>query len=195
MEIQEDPTAQKYFNPLTRMATASFIKNVLDEIESLQVDSILDIGCGTGYITKSLMAYSPNCIACDLDISRLKLAREYTNEGIPFIVADVTQLPFKRANFDLVMATEVLEHVPNIEAVLREIKVISRSYVLITVPSEPIFRIANFLRGKNLASFGNPMDHIHHFSKKSLRDLLSEYFSQVDIEVNSTFWLMATCRL
>jgi hypothetical protein len=85
--------------------------------------------------------------------------------------------------------------VPDIDAMLRGIKETSRGHVIITVPNEPIFRIANFLRGKNVTRFGNPEDHIHHFNKKSLEDLLSGYFSEVNIKVNSTFWLMAACRL
>lgn len=195
MEIQDDPTAQKYFNPLTRGVTKRFIENILSQVKDLEVESLLDIGCGTGYITKSLMAYFPNCIACDLDSSRLKMARECTHGSVPLVTADVTRLPFKRSTFDLVIATEVLEHVPNSDAMLRAIEETTKNHVIITVPNEPIFRIANFLRGKNMTRFGNPEDHIHHFNKKSLEYLLSGYFSEVDIKINSTFWLMATCTL
>lgn len=195
MEIQDDPTAQKYFNPLTKGVTENFIKNILSEIDSLNVSSLLDVGCGTGYITKRLMDHSSKCIACDLDTSRLKIAQKYTFGGVPFIAADVTHLPFKGSTFDLSVATEVLEHVLDIDAMLEELMKVSRSYILITVPNEPIFRIANFLRGKNVTRLGNPEDHIHHFNKRSLKNILSVYFSEVDVKVNSAFWVMATCRI
>jgi ubiquinone/menaquinone biosynthesis C-methylase UbiE len=195
MKIQDDLTAQKYFNPLTRRVTGHFVKDILSEVDSLNIDSILDIGCGTGYITKSLQDHSSTCLACDLDLSRLMLAKEYTNGSVSLIAADVTKLPFKGTTFDLVVASEVLEHVPNSDLMLKEIKRVSRNYVIITVPYEPIFHVANFLRGKNVTRFGNPEDHIHHFNKRSLEKMLSEYFSQVNIKINSTFWLMATCCL
>lgn len=195
MKIQDDPTAQKYFNPLTHGVSKRFIENILSQVEDLEVESLLDIGCGTGYITKSLKPHVPNCVACDLDCPRLKMAQEYTLGRVPLVAADATHLPFKRSTFDLVLATEVLEHVPNSDAMLREIKETSKNHVIITVPNEPIFRIANFLRGKNMTRFGNPEDHIHHFNEKSLENLLSGYFSKVNIKVNSVFWLMATCSL
>lgn len=195
IQIQNDPTAQKYFGRFSSMATDNFINNILSEIDSLQISSILDVGCGTGFMTKRLKAHSSNCIACDINISRLKLAREYTLSTIPLVAADITHLPFKKSTFDLLVVAEVLEHVPDTHAMLRELVDVSRRYVLITVPNEPIFRTANFFRGKNLTRFGNPEDHIHHFNMKSLKELLYEYFSEVVLKTNSTFWLMANCRL
>ena len=193
--IREDPTAQKYFNPLTKGVTKNFIDDFLAEIKNLKIDSLLDVGCGTGYITKKLKIYPSTCIGCDIDMSRIKLAREYIGPDVPLVVANAIKLPFKSSTFNMVTAMELLEHVPDTEALLKEIKRVSKDYVLITVPNEPLFRLANFFRGKNVTRLGNPEDHIHHFNRKSLEFLLSKHFSEVKIKVNSFFWLMAICHI
>lgn len=193
--IRKDITAQKYFNPLTRGVTKNFIDDFLEEIKTLKIGSLLDVGCGTGYITKKLKVNPSISIGCDLDISRIKLAREYIGPDVPLVVANAVKLPFKSSIFDMVTAMELLEHVPNAEALLREIKRVSKDYVLITVPNEPLFRLANFFRGKNIKRLGNPEDHIHHFNRKSLEFLLAKHFSEVKIKVNSFFWLMAICHI
>lgn len=189
-KIQKDPTAQKYFSPTTRGITKRFIDNILEEIKHLGINSLLDVGCGTGYITKKLKDYASVCIGCDIDTNRIMLAKN--NTGL--VIADALRLPFKESYFDAVMAIELLEHVSNIKVLLEELKRVSNGYILITVPNEPIFRLANLFRGKNIKYFGNPEDHIHHFNKNTLGFLLSKYYSDVKIKINSIFWIMAICR-
>lgn len=194
-QIQKDTTAEKYFNPLTKGITRKFIDNILAEIKNLGINSLLDIGCGTGYITQKLKDYVPTCIGCDIDTNRVILAKKYINCDISLVVADAVNLPFKNSYFDVVTAIEILEHISNIEVFLEELKRVSNDYILITVPNEPLFRLANLSRGKNLKHFGNPEGHIHHFNKNTFGSLLSEYYSEVKINVNSVFWLMAVCRV
>ena len=190
MQIHEDETAEKYFNPMTKYVSRNFVKNIISEVRFLNTKSILDIGCGTGYISKQL----ESCVACDLDWQRLKIARDYTQGDVPLMAADVTQLPFRDSSFDLVLATEVMEHVPDTNLMLEEIRRVSKRCVLITVPNEPLFRIANMCRGKNLAQLGNGEGHIHYWNRGSLDDLLCEYFSDVNVKTNSLVWLIAMCK-
>lgn len=71
--IREDPTAQKYFNPLAGGITKNFIDNFLVDIKNLKMDSLLDIGCGTGYITKSWKFTFPHVLGVTLRCLALNL--------------------------------------------------------------------------------------------------------------------------
>jgi len=193
--IKNDPTAQKYFNIMTRGITRNFVNTILNELKDLEINSLLDVGCGTGYITNEFAKYFNFCVGCDLDMNRILLARKYIGNHAPLIVANAVKLPFKDSSFDIVTAIEVVEHVIDINSLLEEFSRVSRKYVLITVPNEPLFRIMNFLRGKNIKRFGDPEDHVHHFNKKTLEKLLSNYYSRVNVSINSYFWLMAICYL
>lgn len=74
------------------------------------------------------------------------------------------ELPYKDNSFDLVVCTEVLEHLDHPAKVLSEILRTSRRYVLISVPNEPFFMLGNFMRGKNLSRLGNDPGHINHWT-------------------------------
>lgn len=193
-DIEKDLTSEKYFNPLTRGMTKKFIGNLLSEIRNLEINSLLDVGCGTGYITEKLKSYASSSVGCDLDRSRIKFAKSQFHE-ISWMLTDAVKLPFKSYSFDMVASIELLEHVRDTKSLLKEIKRVSKEFVLITVPNEPRFRIANFLRGKNIRRFGNIEGHIHHFNKRSLKLLLSEHFSEIDIKVNAFFWISALCQV
>ncbi len=190
MQVKESASSEVYFDTTAKYAARIFAQKIVSEVKLLNCGSVLDVGCGTGYISKQIS----NCVACDLDLQRLDIARNHTKGCVPLMAASVTQLPFRDSSFDLVLATEVMEHVPDTRNMLEEIKRVSARYSLITVPNEPLFRIANICRGKHLAQFGNTEGHIHHWNKSTLHDLLCMHFSNVDVRTNSLVWLMAVCK-
>ncbi len=75
--------------------------------------------------------------------------------------ADITSLGFRRGSFELVLCLEVLEHVPHPLAALAELRRVASRRCLISVPHEPSFRLATFLRGKHLRQWGNHPEHVH----------------------------------
>ena len=130
-----------------------------------------------------------NIICCDMNSNRISFAK--TQFHLETIIADIMYLPFKNSSFDTVLAIEIIEHLPNTESAINEIKRVTKANVIITVPNDPYFMIANFLRGKNLKSFGNPPDHINHFNKKTLKSVLSRYYLKGEISKNAFLWLIA----
>ena len=77
---------------------------------------------------------------------------------------DIYKLPYKSNSFDLVVCTEVLEHLENPKKALRELIRVSGKYILLSVPNEPFFRLSNFLRGKNLPRWGNDIEHVQNWT-------------------------------
>jgi ubiquinone/menaquinone biosynthesis C-methylase UbiE len=188
--LLKDNTSQKYFQFSTKWITGKFIETVVLELKKNKPNTILDVGCGPGYTTYEIKKnINADIICCDLDLIRLIHAKKQFK--LETILADIHYLPFKAASFDTVIAMELIEHIPKHEDGLSEIKRVSARNIIITVPNDPLFMLANFLRGNNLKSFGNPPDHVTHFNKKTLKSLLSNYFEKIEISKNAFFWLIA----
>jgi ubiquinone/menaquinone biosynthesis C-methylase UbiE len=190
----DDETCQKYFKKSTGWITRIFTENVISALDRLKPASILDVGCGNGYISDIISrSLNVRVIGCDLDKNRLKTARNRFHQDV--VVADISRLPFKDGSFDTVLAMEILEHVRNPDDALDELERVAKKNIVITVPNDPYFMMANFFRGKNFRSFGNPWDHIHHFNKKSLQRYLSTKFPDVEVVTNAGLWLLAVVPL
>jgi ubiquinone/menaquinone biosynthesis C-methylase UbiE len=82
---------------------------------------VLDAGCGTGGLIRRLTPRHPGWRWSGIDLEPLAyaLARERT-VGADIRPASVTALPFPDASFDAVVSADVLYHVDDDEAALRE---------------------------------------------------------------------------
>ncbi len=82
--------------------------------------TIMEIGCGNGFILKGLMEYK-NYTLCgaDIHIRGLKNAKERL-PGLDFIQLDATQMPFEN-QFDAIGAFDVLEHIDDDVAVIKNV--------------------------------------------------------------------------
>ena len=90
--------------------------------------SVLDFGCGPGTLSVGLAtAVEPGELyGIDIESTQIDLARAAARAGghsnASFRVADVTDLPFEDDTFDVAHCHTVLNHVPDTQAVLSEVK-------------------------------------------------------------------------
>lgn len=86
---------------------------------------ILDLGCGTGEITRRLAARYPHAQVVGVDIlaSSVELARRLTSADarVEYRQADAFALPFETATFDLVVCRHVSQSIPDFHLVVDEI--------------------------------------------------------------------------
>jgi len=113
-----------------RRILLSVLKRNLDLKERLQ---ILDIGCGGGATMGSLRRYG-NVRGIDTSEEAVEYNRE---RGREVSLAAVESIPFADNSFDLVLALDVIEHVPDDLQALRELFRTLRSggSLLVTVPA------------------------------------------------------------
>lgn len=178
-------------NPLMGIVISKFMRDLGEIIASLEdVNSVIDIGCGEGFLINCLNG--TDITGVDISKKALNIARQ-KNPGCNFCTGSIYDLSFKKNSFDLVIATEVLEHLGKPEKALQEIKRISKNYCILSVPNEPYFRMMNFLRGKNLSRFGNDIEHVQNWNSAEFVNLVGTYFKVV--KVNKPFpWTMILCR-
>lgn len=85
--------------------------------------AVLDFGCYDGFIVGRLARrFAVRGVGVDLSSSALDLAAEsQRGTGCHFVCSDGLGLPFDSATFDVVVCSEILEHVPDLDGVLSEI--------------------------------------------------------------------------
>jgi SAM-dependent methyltransferase len=94
---------------------------------------ILDVGAGTGALSRVLAAESDAEVVClDADRSLLSVARNRT--GLPAVAGDATRLPFPDDAFDLVVCQALLVNLPTPTAGLREFARVSSELVAAVEP-------------------------------------------------------------
>ena len=184
-------------NLLFKMVLEKFADDIRKLACSLNLNKnsrVLDAGCGNGFLMKELRKRITKPIFYGIDI--LEKSVNYArglNPNSKFFVGNIENMPFKDNFFDLVLCSEVIEHICSPEKAIKEIKRITKKYAIVCVPYEPFFTIANLARLKYLRKFGNYPGHVQRFGKTKLNKLLKKYFQKVLIS-NSTFWLVALCE-
>lgn len=187
---------QKYTNPnpIQRFLIERFHERVDALLKSTGVRRILDAGCGEGFVDEYLLSHSGDLtlLGLDVDEEALALGREINPQG-HFLPGDIYCLPFADGSFPLILCTQVLEHLVDPPRALGELARVTAEYVLFSAPNGPLFRMANLLRLKNIASWGEDPEHLHSWMAWGFLRLLRGYF-EVEKVVSSFPWIIALCR-
>jgi len=194
-EVQAGPsvptgnTFDKYgsTNPLVRRLMAGF-EGALDELFTRAAPrSVLDVGCGEGVLTEQWADRLGDGRVVGVDLDDAKLAAEWSareRANLEFAVCDVgaaAGLPYGDGEFELVSATEVLEHVREPERVVAEMARVAARWLIVSVPREPLWRALNIARGAYLRDLGNTPGHLNHWSRRRFVSLLASVGEVVDM--------------
>ncbi|MCL5113845.1 MAG: methyltransferase domain-containing protein [Patescibacteria group bacterium] len=173
MQITDNFRKHTSKNPLQKLLINNFFNNLFTVIKDLKTDSILDVGCGEGFTLNRLRDNGIGKKLKGLESSKdtIELGRK-TYPDIEITQGSIYELPYKDNSFDLVLCTEVLEHLEDPKKALKELARVSKKYLLISVPNEPLFMLANFLRGKNLSRWGNDIEHIQHWTSRRFEEFI-----------------------
>ena len=145
-------------------------------------DRALDLGCGDGRFTGELARAGAAVVGVDVAQAALDRARAREPE-LEFRLAPIDgPLPLEDNAFDLVWASEVIEHVADTARWLSEVRRVLAPHgrLLITTPSHGRARLA--LGG--VERFSEPLgDHLHLYTTRSLRQILREFgFAEVQVQ-------------
>lgn len=182
-------------NPIARRLMAGFERGMQELLAQADgVGSVLEVGCGEGEVTHRLGAWFPAARVRGTDLSEEIVAearRRYPESR--FDVLSVYDAPGPGGPSDLVVATEVLEHLDHPVEALRAIRRAATRYVFVSVPREPLWRALNMARGKYLGDLGNTPGHLQHWSRRSFLRFLETELEILDVR-SPLPWTQALCR-
>lgn len=182
-------------HPLERWAVRRFLDAILAALDDPGEGRVLDVGCGEGVVTGMIRQAFPRANVMGLDHGHALLALvrpELARVGL--VAGSAYELPFPDDAFDLVVATETLEHLEDPAAALREIARVGRGRVLLTVPLEPHWRVLNCLRGRYLKDRGNTPGHLQHWSRRDFGRFLATRLELDRLRVVFP-WILAAGRV
>ena len=154
-------------------------------------DRVLDLGCGDGALTGVLAdaaarraegagarpgepTAAGSVVGVDVAEAALRRARA-RHPALTFALAPIDgALPFDDGSFDVVWSSEVIEHVADTARWLSEVRrvLVPRGRLLLTTPNHGRLRLA--IGG--IERYSEPLgDHLHLYSARSLRELLTEF--------------------
>lgn len=110
---------------------------IMKALSHLRFKTFLDVGGAEGYKAALVRSvFDAEVLSCDLSQEACLRAKEiYDIEGE---AVDIHSLPFEDNQFDVVLCSETLEHVADLEAATRELLRVCSKAVVITVPHEPM---------------------------------------------------------
>ena len=140
---------------------------------------VLDLGCGTGYGTASLVGVASDVVGVDVSGEAIEIATEaFGTSGAEFRrVADPSRnaLPFGDASFDAVLSFQVIEHLDRPGAYLAEA-------ARVLVPGG-VLLLATPDRATRLSSWQKPWNrfHVTEFDRRGLQRLLDTQFARSEV--------------
>jgi ubiquinone/menaquinone biosynthesis C-methylase UbiE len=126
---------------------------------------VLDLGCGTGELCKTILEERPHCDVYGVDFSGVAIEKaRKLNEGHFFEVADVAATGFSDKEFDYVISSEMLEHLEEPKELIKEAARVLKPYgvFILTTPFED-----------HIPS----IEHLWEFNYSDIENMLFKWFS------------------
>lgn len=179
-------------NPIERRMVGGF-SAALQRCLPSTARRVLEVGCGEGRQLAAIGSRFPEAHLVGLDLPDVELTQAWDGIESAMVQGSALTLPFTDRSFDLVLAIEVLEHLPDPDQALREIARVSSAAVVLSVPWEPVWRLGNLLRGRYVADLGNTPGHIQHWTRRGFAQLVERHL-RVEEVLRPVPWTMIRGR-
>lgn len=112
-----DETNTAYYSKYPKISC----KDVAQRLKYSEYQSLLDIGCGTGYLIDMLQKQkSADYYGLDLSPEMLKVAKNKLSGSVELIEGYSDSLPYKDSSFDVVTCIQSFHHYPKPEKAMAE---------------------------------------------------------------------------
>ncbi len=143
--------------------------NVISLIEKnagMKGQAVLDVGCGDGVLSHLLAKKGLRVSGIDYTVEAIEFAKGKAQGAIEFKVGNVYELPWDDGSFDVVVSSDVIEHLEDVDKYISEIKRVLKTDGL-CVLSTPV-RITK-----------EPLDkeHVVEWFESEYIDVIEKHFS------------------
>ncbi|GAA0536598.1 class I SAM-dependent methyltransferase [Halorubrum ejinorense] len=126
-------------------------RDALADLRLPSRERVLDVGCGTGELTRVLAAEASggesgsdaSVVGVDADRDLLAVAREESDDRIGYLAGDATRLPVADGAVDLAVCQALLINLPDPTAAVRELGRVSSDLVAAVEPDNADVRVAS----------------------------------------------------
>ena len=160
-----------------QLLSSGRFKTLIKLIKKHNPDKVFDIGCGSGVLCDMIRSWKPGTKLHGCDISDVALDRaKLVIKRVWKVNLNIEDIPVESARYDVVICSEVLEHLYDVNHALREVSRLlkPKGIGLITVPNLVYWRYRwNILLGH----LPIPVDddrHLHQFTQKSFTEKLNK---------------------
>jgi hypothetical protein len=173
-EIYKDGTYLKN-NPDWNAGDSSFKANKILRLlgkHNVTLESVCEVGCGSGEILVQLSSKLPNVNFLGVDISQdaINIAKAKETSQIRFELRDVTNNQFDQF-FDLILVIDVIEHIENYFKFLRDVRPLGR-YTMFHIPLD--MYMWSLFRENMLIQSKERVGHIHVFTEDFIKSVLKD---------------------
>ncbi len=139
---------------------------------------VLDFGCGRGALVHELLQSGTEAHGLELDCEMIRSAIAAENKPHITLYNGALPAPFGDDSFRSVICSEVLEHIPDFQAAIRDIARIAGESAIFTVPDASAIAIG--YRHGAIPWHLLESSHVNFFNQQSLKRALEPHFSKVD---------------
>ncbi len=135
---------------------------------------VLDVGCGTGFLSEGILEVTPSVWGLDITPEQLRRARRKLS--IPLVRGDAENLPFRAERFDAVLSSGSIEYWPDPVRALREMVRVLRpgGVAMVGGPTRPRDRLYRLL-ADNMMLFYDEDEAIEMFAVAGFEDIQVGY--------------------
>lgn len=144
-------------------------------------NSILDVGCGNGAFLKYLEDNGPNIKKAGFERSQTAIANKVCKSEI--ITGSSDRIDYPDNSFDVVLALEVIEHLPFriYESTIKELQRIASKHIIISVPYRERQRL---IKCPYCGCSFSPYFHLRSFNEKIIKALFNGFVSTQILYIN-----------
>jgi 2-polyprenyl-3-methyl-5-hydroxy-6-metoxy-1,4-benzoquinol methylase len=194
--VPEEATGQdakKYGtrNPVVLRLIARWLE-VVRQAVGPEPGLVVDVGTGEGLAAERTLPAGTPFVGIEYRLGKVRTATERLGH-LRGVVGDAGLLPVRTAAAPTVTCIEVLEHLTEPAVAVAELARITSGHCVVSVPWEPVFRLGNLGRGKNLGRWGNDPEHVQQLNPTRLQRLLELSFDSVSVRT-ALPWVVAVAR-
>jgi 2-polyprenyl-3-methyl-5-hydroxy-6-metoxy-1,4-benzoquinol methylase len=161
----------EYGNGLYQRVLSRYLDRMAAHVQAVAPGFVLDAGCGEGYVYRGLRSRGVTARWQGVDLSEGAVAfAAARGPEATWCAADLRAIPVPDRHADLVLCSQVLEHIPSPEGVRDELARVSSRWLLISVPLEPAFRSICALTVA--LGIGQDPGHVNFWSPSAFRRFL-----------------------
>lgn len=116
------------------------VATILQQFTSLEGKKVLDFGCGDGGTSRTLAQLGGEVLAVDI---KSDLENNFKESGVVFLNGNKTESYLQIRKYDIIILQDVLEHVPNPDALIKKMKSALRNDGLIYISTPNRFSVLN----------------------------------------------------